>query len=95
MSTYILYITQLISNSNQGDNVDENGIHTDVHIQSIGDTDDDDTGSRTLNKTRPTADTEHFFKPIPQSAKVQGDKKKRVKCISCAYVLIFYIHILN
>jgi len=43
----------------------------------------------TLNKTRPTADTEEFFTPVPFSAKVPGDKKKRVKCTSCTYALKF------
>lgn len=72
---------------------------TDVRVQNIGDTNDDDNQApRTLNKTRPSADTEEFFKPVPLSAKVPGDKKKRVKCMPCAYVLeIFFltIHILN
>jgi hypothetical protein len=72
---------------------DENGIHDigvqGVDIQSIGDTDDEEKVPLTLNKTRPTADTEEFFTPVPFSAKVPGDKKKRVKCTSCAYALKF------
>lgn len=77
-------------NFKQGDAVDENGIHADVHVQSIGDTDNDgDKTSHTLNKTRLSADTEEFFKPIPLSVKVPGDKKKWVKCIPCVYVLNF------
>ena len=62
-------------------------MHDDVHIQSIDD-EDDDEDARTLNKSRPTADTEEFFKPVALSEKpVKGDKKKRVKCMPCAYVL--------
>jgi len=62
-------------------------MHDDVHVQSIDESDDDED-ARTLNKTRPTADTEEFFKPVALSEKpVKGDKKKRVKCMPCAYVL--------
>jgi hypothetical protein len=61
-------------------------MHSDVHVQSIGDSDDDHTTHK-LNKTRPTADTEEFFKPVSQSDKVRGDKKKRVRCMPCRYVL--------
>ena len=64
-------------------------MHRDVHVQSIDDSDADDHTTHTLNKTRPTADTEEFFKPVAQSDKVTGDKKKRVKCMPCAYVLEF------
>jgi hypothetical protein len=60
-------------------------MHSDVRVQNIGDSDDDQT-THTLNKTRPTADTDEFFKPVGQSEKVKGDKKKRVKCMPCAYV---------
>ena len=61
-------------------------MHSDVRIQTIEDSDDDDA-THTLNKTRPTADTEEFFKQVGQSDKVKGDKKKCVRCMPCAYVL--------
>jgi len=62
-------------------------MHEDVQIQNIGESEDDQE-TRTLNKTRPTADTEEFFQPVRRSDKpVKGDKKKRVKCIPCMYVL--------
>lgn len=64
-------------------------MHVDVHVQDIGDSDDDQAAS-TLNRTRPTADTEEFFQAIPLVEKVKGDKKRRVKCIPCAYVPFFF-----
>lgn len=81
----------IMINLNLDDNVDKDGMHKDVQIQSISDESDDDQETRTLNKTRPTADTEEFFQPVRHSDKpVKGDKKKRVKCIPCAYVLLFF-----
>ena len=64
-------------------------MHADVHVQGIGESDDEATS--TLNRTRPTADTDEFFQPIPLADKVKGNKKKRVKCMSCAYVLYFSV----
>jgi hypothetical protein len=61
-------------------------MHADVHVQDIGESDDDQATS-TLNRTRPTADTEEFFQLVSLADKVKGDKKKRVKCMPCAYVL--------
>jgi hypothetical protein len=63
-------------------------MHTNVHVQVIGDSDDDQEAS-TLNRTRPTADIEEFFQPLSLADKVKGDKIKRVKCVPCAYVLFF------
>jgi len=69
------------------DNVDTDGMHNDVHIQSIDESDDDED-AQTLNKTQATADTKEFFKPVALSEKpVKGNKKRRVKCMPCAYVL--------
>ena len=69
--------------------VDSNGMHADVHIQEIRDLEDDDT-PLTLNKTRPTADTEEFFARVPRPARVPGDKKKRMKCKACVYVPCYF-----
>ena len=44
------------------------GMHKDVHVQSI-DESDDDQEAQMLNKTWPTADTEEFFKPVAHSEK--------------------------
>jgi hypothetical protein len=63
-------------------------MHADVHVQDISDSDDDQ--ATTLNRTRPTADTEEFFQAIPLAEKVKGDKKRRVKCIPCSYVPFFF-----
>ena len=66
------------------------GMHKDVHIQSIHESGDDQE-AWTLNKTWPTADTEKFFKPVAHSEKpVKGDKKKHVKRMPCMYVLYFF-----
>jgi hypothetical protein len=76
-------------NSNLDDTVDENGLHEDVHVQSLGNnaSDSDHEETHTLNKKRPTADTEHFFQAVGPSEKpVKGDKKKRVKCLPCRYI---------
>ena len=63
------------------------GMHEDVHVQSINESDNDQEAWM-LNKTRPTADTKEFFKPVAHSEKpVKGDKKKCLKCMPCAYGL--------
>ena len=63
------------------------GMHKDVHVQSIDESDDDQEACM-LNKTWPTADTKEFFKPVAHSEKpVKGDKKKHMKCMPCVYVL--------
>ena len=62
---------------------DANGMHADINVQNIEDSDDDGT-PLTLNKTCPTADVEEFFAPAPKSATVPGDKKKRLRCKTCA-----------
>ena len=81
---YPLFVALLWLNRKIADIVDADGMHEDVHVQSI-DGSDDDQEVWTLNKTRPTADTEEFFKPVAHSEKpVKGDKKKRVKCMPCA-----------
>jgi len=66
------------------DSVDANGMHGDVRIQEIEDSEDDAPAS--LNKTRPTADIEHFFKKVTASKRTPGDKKSRVVCDCCMYV---------
>ena len=58
-------------------------MHADVHVQNIEEL-DDDGAPVTLNKTRPSADIDEFFAPAPKSATVPGDKKKRLKCKTCA-----------
>jgi hypothetical protein len=57
-------------------------MHKDVTIQAIDESDDNDhdTQNLKLNRTRPTADIEQFFRRAP---KVPGDKKGRVTCLSC------------
>lgn len=55
-----------------------------VHVQTIDDSDDDDHKRISLNKTKPTADIERFFMQLPASAKMPGDKKSRMRCLTCA-----------
>jgi len=58
-------------------------MHANVHVQNIEDSDNDRT-PLTLNKTHPMADMNEFFVPAPKSATVPGDKKKRLRCKTCA-----------
>jgi len=55
-------------------------MHRDVNVQPIVDSDDDDI-PKTLNKSRPRADIDHFFRPAP---KIPGEKKGHLQCLSCA-----------
>lgn len=66
------------------DNVDANGMHRDVHVADIFDEGDD--GTRTLNKSSPTADVQQFFEKCPP---IKGSNKARRKCSSC--LLVFYL----
>jgi hypothetical protein len=55
--------------------VDENGMVQDVHIQAIGDSDEDDNAASSSkpNKGRPTFNLKFFFfNPTPHQ---KGDKK--------------------
>jgi len=59
--------------------VDDIGMHRDVNVQSIVDSDDNDI-AKTLNMSNKTADIDHFFRPAP---KIPGEKKGHLQCLSC------------
>lgn len=58
-------------------NLDGDGMHNDVHVMSI---DESDSGDKPKEKRNPTADVKHFFKPAPH---VPGSKSGRSRCESC------------
>ena len=68
------------------DNVDDAGMHRDIPIQDIGDTKSNSSMPKVLNKSQPTADTNHFFKKAPR---IPGSNKGQVTCNCCQYVCIF------
>ncbi|KAF8186318.1 hypothetical protein BJ912DRAFT_469614 [Pholiota molesta] len=53
-------------------------MHGDVHVTEIFD--DDDSGPKSLNKSTPTADIDHFFE---KAVRVAGEKKGRRLCLTC------------
>jgi hypothetical protein len=64
------------SRGSADNNVDESGMHHDVNVQSIVDSEDNNIPKR-LNKSRPTADIDNFFAKIP-------DDEGHLQCLSCA-----------
>jgi hypothetical protein len=78
-STKLELQVQLILNFKQDASIPAENIH----VQNI-DNADDNSVPVTLNKTKPTADIERFFKQLPASSKLPGEKKPRAKCLSCA-----------
>jgi hypothetical protein len=69
--------------------VDSDGMHKDVNIQRIDESDNDHDPPKKLNNSQPTADIDRFFQGIP---KLPEAKKGQVICISCKYVNAFSFH---
>ena len=80
ISVITLYLGTYIGKGPAKNNVDSSRMHRDVNVQPIVDSDDDDI-PKTLNKSRPRADIDHFFRPAP---KIPGEKKGHLQCLSCA-----------
>ncbi len=59
-------------------------MHCDIPIQDIDES--DSNSPKVLNKSQPTADTNHFFKKAPR---IPGSNKGRVTCNCCQYVFFF------
>ena len=68
------------------DDLDDSGMHKDVRVMDIDDSDAEGAPSR-RKKVFPTADIDAFFVKVPH---LKGDKRGRRKCNLCAYV--YHIH---
>jgi hypothetical protein len=71
------------------DEIDSERMHVDVHVIEI------DSGNEDEKKNSdPTADIKEFFVDVPPRS--PSDKKRRVQCVSCRYVLFssFFFDIL-
>ncbi|PPQ85442.1 hypothetical protein CVT24_002947 [Panaeolus cyanescens] len=64
--------------NDEGDSTNTLDMESDVHAQDI-----EEFEPTILNKTRPTADVDHFFQPAAKPELPKGDKKKRSFCKSC------------
>jgi hypothetical protein len=65
------------------DSRDNEGMHRDVHVMDIDDSETESQGTQRPNKKNPTADVDEFFEKVPPQ---KGDKKGRRRCKCCAYV---------
>ena len=79
------------------DSHNNEGMHCDVHVMDIEDSESESQGAQRPNKKNPTANVDEFSEKIAH----QGDKKGHQRCKSCAYVFplssisFFYINPLH
>lgn len=78
---------RLISSFCQADTLDANGMHKDVHVADI---DNSDTEEKKQNRA---ADIDHFF-DRPRRGKGELNAA-RAKCLSCRYVTVLIISYLH